>query len=69
MTIEQFAERAPIGTPCTYYPVKPFRVEEALHTRIRSEPWALGHGQIMVKVEGKAGGVAIEHLVFGEAAP
>jgi len=68
MTAEEFAAVAPIGTPCTYYPVKPFRIDEALHTRIRSEPWALGHGQIVVKVEGKAGGVAIEHIVLHKPA-
>ncbi len=33
-----------------------------LGTRIRSEPWQLGDGQWVVKIEGRAGGVAIEAL-------
>lgn len=33
-----------------------------LGAKIRSEPWQLGHGQWVVAIEGKAGGVAIEAL-------
>lgn len=60
----QFAAGAPIGTECTYYPIKPFRREEAFKTKIRSEPWVLGHGAVVVAVEGKTGGVSIEHITF-----
>jgi hypothetical protein len=29
---------------------------------VRSEAWALGHGAVVVKVTGHAGGVLVEHL-------
>lgn len=61
---EQFAAQAPIGTPCVYYPIKPFDRSEAVTTRIRSEPWVLGHGAVVVAIEGRAGGVSIEHIAF-----
>lgn len=31
-------------------------------TKITSEPWALGSGHLVCKVEGIAGGVCIDHL-------
>jgi hypothetical protein len=52
-----------IGDPVRYYPelpggdVPPFEV-----TKIRSEPWQLGHGAWVIKVEGRTGGVLTEHL-------
>jgi hypothetical protein len=33
-----------------------------VQTKTRSEAWALGHGAVVVKVEGRAGGVDITHL-------
>lgn len=68
ITAEQFAAKAPIGTPVRYWPVLPCRDDEFVETAIRSEPWALGHGAIVVKVEGRAGGVSIEHITFPPAA-
>lgn len=64
MIASEFALRAPIGTPCLYFPVKPFDRKEAVSTKIRSTPWVLGHGAVVVAIEGKAGGVSIEHLAF-----
>jgi hypothetical protein len=64
MIAADFAAAAPIGTECVYYPIKPFCKDEAFPTRIRSEPWVLGHGAVVVAIEGKAGGVSIEHIVF-----
>ena len=64
MICAQFAAQAPIGTPCRYYPVKPFDARDAIDSKIRSEPWVLGHGAVVVAIEGKAGGVSIEHIVF-----
>ena len=40
-----------------------------LATKIRSEPWQLGHGQWVVAIEGKTGGVAIEALRPAEVQP
>lgn len=67
MIAAQFAAQAPIGTPCLYYPTTPFDRSKAVLTRIRSEPWVLGHGAVVVAVEGRAGGVSIEHIAFEEA--
>jgi hypothetical protein len=52
--------RFPLGRRVRFYPVagRPEREE----TRIRSVPWRLGHGEIVVKVDGRAGGVSIGHL-------
>lgn len=64
MIAEQFALSAPIGTPCLYYPTKPFDRAKAVATKIRSAPWVLGHGAIVVAVEGMTGGKSIEHIAF-----
>lgn len=29
---------------------------------VRSEPWALGHGQMVVLLEGKSGGFSVDNL-------
>lgn len=68
MTAEQFAAKAPVGTPVRYWPVLPRRGEQFVDTKIRSEPWALGHGAIVVMVESHAGGVSIEHIDILERA-
>lgn len=60
----RFSGYAPIGTPCVYFPLKPFDRSEAVKTRIRSEPWVLGHGAVVVAIEGRTGGVSIEHIAF-----
>ncbi len=62
MTAEQGSEMFPIGTEVKYYPVlHEDRFEE---TKIRSIVWPLGHGELVVKVEGRTGGVAISHLEY-----
>jgi hypothetical protein len=61
---EQFALSAPIGTACLYFPTKPFDRSKAVSTKIRSAPWVLGHGAVVVAVETIRGGVSIEHIAF-----
>jgi hypothetical protein len=53
-----------IGDPVRYYPVLPNIGEVPGYevTKIRSEPWQLGHGAWVIKVEGRTGGVLTEHL-------
>jgi hypothetical protein len=68
MIAEQFALSAPIGTPCLYYPTKPFDRSKAVATRIRSAPWVLGCGIVVVAVEGMTGGKSIEHIAFAPPA-
>ena len=56
-TVEQVAEKFPIGTPVRFYPVagRP----EFKETKIRSEPWRVC-GHVSVMVEGIAGSVCAE---------
>ena len=61
MNIEEFNRDFPIGTSVLYYPVAGRSDNE--ETKIRSEPWALGHGDIVVMVEGRTGGVSIDHII------
>ena len=49
-----------IGRPVTYRPVQGrFETEESV---VRSKPWRTGSGAIIVLIEGRTGGVSIEHL-------
>jgi hypothetical protein len=61
MTAEQFNAEHPIGTAFRFYPVAGLKEFET--TKTRSEAWELGDGHPVVKVEGRAGGVSIHHLV------
>lgn len=50
----------PIGKKVRYFPVKG---ESAfIETTVRSRPWVLGHGDIVVKLIGRTGGYSIHHL-------
>lgn len=62
MNIERFEEIFPIGTEVRFYPIS--GEPEYEKTVIRSEPWALGHGEVVVKVKGRAGGVCISNIGF-----
>ena len=52
----------PVGTPVTVTKDDGSRFE----TRTRSEPWALGHGQPVIKVEGITGGYMLERVELRE---
>lgn len=52
----------PIGARVLYRPVMGWPEQE--ETVVRSAPWALGHGAIVVKVEGRTGGVSVDHLTL-----
>jgi hypothetical protein len=59
-------EKVKIGTRVIYYPFK--RDDGSLfgtpyNTVIISEPWQLGTGDPVCKIEGKSGGILISHLV------
>ncbi len=68
MTVDQWNELVPPGTPVRYFHVrnetKPwFGGQDGIETRTRSEAWSLGcSGRAIVKVEGIAGGVDITHV-------
>jgi len=60
MKASEWNELYPVGTPVLYYPI--LGEPESEETKTRSEAWELGHGEPVVKVEGRAGGVCLEHL-------
>jgi len=53
-----------IGTPVIYWGIIKQNGEKfnPKDTTITSEPWELGHGELVCKVEDISGGVAITHL-------
>jgi hypothetical protein len=61
--LDDVAKLIPVGTRVTYYPIMPPEpFEPGIITTVRSEPWRLGHGAIVVKVNGRSGGVLVSHL-------
>ena len=59
MTLEEIANKFPVGTPVRYFPMGD-DIGEHVDTVVRSEPWTLGQGDIVIKVDGKSGGVSTE---------
>ena len=57
LSVQEFEKRYPIGTTVAYHPVIGQQKFQA--TRIRSKPWTLGNGQIVVEVDDVSGGVSI----------
>lgn len=62
LTAAQFNKLIKVGRAVRYYPVAGHA--EFTDTRTRSEAWELGSGDPVVMVEGRAGGVAVNHLVL-----
>lgn len=60
LSAAEWNERFPIGTPVKAYPGT--FDDPPLRTRTRSEAWELGHGDVVVKVEGHAGGICLSHV-------
>lgn len=60
ITPAEFTASFPIGTPVLYRPIADD--PHAEHATIRSEAWALGHGAVVVKITGRAGGVLVSHI-------
>ena len=48
------------GTPVKYYPLSD--EDNFEETKTRSIAWELGHGEPVVLVEGRTGGVALSHI-------
>ena len=57
---DTFNSQYPAGTEVHYQPIT--GIDEYERTTIRSDAWALGHGEVGVKVVGRSGGVAISNL-------
>ena len=62
MTAEDASNMFPIGTKVKYFPI--FGEDKFEETEIRSAAWALGHGELVIKVNGRAGGVVVSHLEY-----
>lgn len=61
LTVESVRANFPVGAKVKYFPIVRDKTEFSEHT-VRSEPWALGHGDIVLKISDKAGGYSPEHL-------
>ena len=61
MTPEQFNSIYSVGDKFKYYSISGSPVFQEVESR--SEAWELGHGEVVVKVTGRSGGVSIGHLV------
>ena len=59
MNEKQANDTFPVGTKVKYYSIA--GDTEFLETEVRSEPWDLC-GTVVVKVNGIAGGVSVNHL-------
>lgn len=60
MSLAHAEREFPVGTKVRYFPIAGCK-NYTEHT-IRSHPWELGHGQVVVLVTFKTGGVSVDHL-------
>jgi hypothetical protein len=58
--VDAFNKQNPQGTPVLFWPG--VRLAEPLKSRTRGEAWALPSGEAVVRVEGRAGGIALTHI-------
>ena len=62
-TAESWNAAYPVGTPVRYFPIyPPIESVPPIETTTRSEAWTLGDGSVVVLVEGKSGGVCLNHI-------
>lgn len=59
--LEAWMVAHPEGTRVRFWPMRGYD-DEFEDAEIRSEVWRLGHGDPIVKITGRAGGVALDHL-------
>ncbi|OUR62030.1 hypothetical protein A9Q74_06160 [Colwellia sp. 39_35_sub15_T18] len=64
MSLVEFGEKFPIGTKVKYFPLATNSYFE--ESEIASEPWLLGHGEVVVKLKGKSGCYGTEHIELNE---
>jgi hypothetical protein len=57
--VDQWNEEHPVGTTVRYWPVR--GDDECDVTATRSEAWLLGGHTPVVMIDGRAGGVALDH--------
>jgi hypothetical protein len=68
LSADEFNAKYPVGTFVRYWPVLPPDPEcPPVETRTRTPAWTLGHGEPVVTVEGRTGGVSIKHIELSDA--
>jgi hypothetical protein len=65
ITADQWNAAHPVGTPVLAWPG--FLDDEPLSTRTRTPAWTLGHGDVVVSVDGYAGGIVLDHIEVRDA--
>ena len=58
MNAQEWNKQFPIGTAVLYHPI--IGEPECEESKTRSEAWELGHGESVVKIEGRTGGVCLD---------
>jgi len=62
MPLNDVRSTFPIGARVAFYPVRGLAKFEI--SEVRSEAWTLGHGETVVQIDGRRGGVAATHLAL-----
>ncbi len=62
MPLDQVRNTFPVGAKVAFYPVRGMAKFEL--SEVRSEAWTLGHGETVVKINGRTGGVVATHLAL-----
>lgn len=60
MTADEWNRRHPVGTPVDAWPGS--RDTAPVRTRTRTPAWTLGSGDAVVSIEGRSGGIALDHV-------
>ncbi|CNI33934.1 Uncharacterised protein [Yersinia frederiksenii] len=60
LSADKFNQKYPVGSSFKYFPI--MGVPDSVEVVTRTEAWALGHGAVVVSVNGRAGGLHIEHM-------
>ena len=63
VSAEEWNRSYPPGTKVFYKALTDNSSMHDMMTRTRSEAWTLGDGSPVVLVEGKSGGVSLDHLI------
>lgn len=62
-TAESWNSEHAVGTAVRYWPIyPPIDSVPPVDTVTRSPAWALGHGDVVVAIVGRAGGVLLSHI-------
>lgn len=62
LSLSEIRRAFPVGTRVAFYPVRGLARFEI--SEVQSEAWTLGHGQTVVKINGRPGGVCASHLAL-----